>query len=156
MCLEYILFILNVIICFAARSNIGVVIALWAPIILVRVYAFSILHLSIFGLIVLVQYCSNICTTSRYILWIPKSGMPYSLRYLEVSMVHFVDLGRLVKLPSSLCNLFFYASAIFLLFVRKSTAFQLDMVLQHQDSRQYEKTDTVIFTFKSRSVLVRK
>lgn len=33
---------------------------------------------------------------SRSILWIPRFGMRYSLHYLEVFMVHFVALERLV------------------------------------------------------------
>ena len=61
---------------------------------------------------------------SRSILWIPKSGMPFSQQYLEVSMVHFVASERLIQLP--LFTLFN------MLFMYKNKCDSGDIVMKHQ------------------------
>ena len=78
------------LLCFSARNNIGVVIALWAPIILVCFGAFDLLPLVIFCGKMILQL------VSRYTLWIPKFGMPYSQHCLVVFMVHSDGLERFV------------------------------------------------------------
>jgi hypothetical protein len=85
---------------FAAKNNIGVVIALWAPIILVWffLYSFTTLSLSLSHTHTHKHHSVTSGTPifSRSILWIPRFGMPYSLHYLEAFMVHFVAWERLV------------------------------------------------------------
>lgn len=62
----------------------------------------------------------SVAIFSRSILWIPRFGMPYSPRYLEVFMVHFAALERLVYaflsfLIFGFCHsLYFYCSKYFL------------------------------------------
>lgn len=78
---------------FAANNNIGVVIALWAPIILVCVNPSCCLSKEV---------VSTICWVlsvelSRSISWTPKFGMHFSLHWLVVSMGLIVVLVRLVK-----------------------------------------------------------
>lgn len=105
--------------CFAARNNIGVVVALWAPIILVRVYNVTA---SILLLLSVTSSFNSFAFYFRYTLWIPKFGMPYSQHYLVGFMVHFVALGRLADFPLLwLLILWFlldlYFSCLFVVFI---------------------------------------
>lgn len=87
--------VVNCYYCFAAKNNIGVVIALWAPIILVWIRPFDhpiyvLLLIQPSKALILIEqlYC-------RSILWMHRFGMQYFQHCLEVFMEHFVDLERL-------------------------------------------------------------
>lgn len=88
----------------AAKNNIGVVIALWAPIVLVSSY---FLHCQFSTFIILfLLFTPNAGSSYRYILWILRFGMLYSPPYLEVFMVLFAASERFVKLHFSLHSTF--------------------------------------------------
>jgi len=76
----------------AAKNNIGVVIALWAPIILV-----SMVKSNMSARLPLLCAVANLISATsccRYILWIVRFGMLYFPHYLEVSTVHSAALER--------------------------------------------------------------
>lgn len=101
-----------VIIFCAAKNNIGVVIALWAPIILVWFILFPVPIVFLFFSPTWCKYlCMNFC---RSILWIPRFGMQYTPQYLEAFMVHSVALERWIDL-SLILLLFPINLAFFLL-----------------------------------------
>lgn len=101
---------------FAAKNNIGVVIALWSPVILVWVicYFSTAFYLSMtyipsgWQFTSFFIYLEIICVffLSRFISWIPRYGMLYSPPFLEVYMVHFVALERLGEHPSGDINIY--------------------------------------------------
>lgn len=102
--------------CFAARNNIGVVVALWAPIILVWVYVVPDSH-PIFNIRSIIIWL--FLFFYRFTLWIPKFGMPYSQPYLVGFMVHSVAWERsvIVHCYDHLYNDIFWIFNFFCLFI---------------------------------------
>lgn len=88
----------------------GVVIALWAPVILVHHH-----HIHLSFVFSLYHFFSDDGGFCRFTSWTLRFGMPYSPRYLVASMVPFAVLGRLVKLlfPIDSINIFNFQHFVF-------------------------------------------
>lgn len=74
----------------AGENNIGALVAIWAPVILVRVSCKGWWFHS-FGLQFIRKHIMNfLMPFCRFILWILRYGMQYTLPYMVVFLEHFV------------------------------------------------------------------